>query len=487
MKMVLRTMWGCLVVGMVMLSTQGYADVGQIQSKLENGKADEALRQADQMLSQIIALKIKAQARLNQAEQALRTYEVMVSLTGKEDLSLLQEVGWAFVDKILQGNNKRAQQMLAEYLGTLKDRKAVPGLIRLLQRSSDFVTKRYVSEALGFLQDERAVSALTTEMKGRNFLVQTSAAWALAHIGNQDGLRMLQKCFKTMESAQKLRCAGMLARLKKRDVRGYLRTQLKTNNNRRAREVIARGLADLGDKSWVSTILKDLRSNLVETRLISARVLGELKAKASNRRLRSALRDNSSLVKITAARSLGQLGSKEGARVLETALSNEKEQTRSAAAEALVDVGDEGLVSALQKTLSDKHLVVRVYAAHALAVLKRQDGGGVVREALARGNAPLQALATKVALELVRLGSAEGTPLQRMTGTLSPAQETKAFVDKGGDEDEDSGFQEDGSSRKTSGSSQAAPDRRAPTATKPPKRRKPAGRKKSDDEGDDEW
>lgn len=478
---------GLCILPMV-LSTPSYADVGQIQSKLESGQTEAALRQADQLLSQVIALKIKAQSRLNQAEQALQTYEVLVGLTGKEDLTLLQEVGWAFVNKILQGTNRRAQQMLAEYLGTLKDRKAVAPLVALLKKSPDFVTKRYVVEALGLLQDEQAAPALSAEMKGRNFLVQTSAAWALAHIGNRDGEAMLRNCFKTMESAQKLRCAAMLARLKKKDVQSYLRNQLKTNDNRRAREVIARGLADLGDNSWIPVILKDLRSNLTETRFISARVLGELKATKTSRSLRSALRDSSELVKMTAARSLGMLGSKQGANVLKQALTDNKAQTRSSAAESLVDVKEEGLLETLQKTLSDKHLVVRVYAAHALAVLKRQDGGGVVREAWSRGNLPLQALATKVALELVRLGSSEGTPLQRMTGALFPAQEVKAFVDKSGEDEEDSGFQEDSSGKKVAPKSRTASGSKQPTAVrKAPQRRKPAGRGKKEDGDEDEW
>lgn len=459
------------------------SETREIKTKLDGGNARGALRQADRVLLKVMALKIQAQSKLGKADNALRTYEVLVSLTGSENLKLLEAVAWAYVTKIFRSKNRRAQQMVAKFLGETKNRKAVKPLVGMLKRASDFVTIRYVSEALGEIGDDSAVPALLAKLNTRSFYTQTSVAWALAALNNAKGLGMLQSCFKSGGRGKKLRCAYMLARLKKRSVRSYLRKQLSTNKSRRAREVIAKGLAALGDSRWRRIVEKDLRSNLEETRLISARVLGELKSRRSRSKLTRALRDRSLLVRLTAAKALGQLGSDKGAQVLTQALTNAKVSVRAMAAEALAHVKASSTKDALIKALSDKHLRVRARSAHALVNLKGQEGGGVLRESFGRGNLPLQAIAVQVALEAASKGSLSGKPMNPMKGEIAPASQTSAFSDKGVEDDEDS-FSGDASggskAKKSRTKRRTRRNRRRRT-----NRRRPPNRRVDDD--DDDW
>ncbi len=459
------------------------SETREIKTKLDGGNARGALRQADLVLLKVMALKIQAQSKLGKADHALRTYEVLVSLTGRENLQLLEEVAWAFVTKIFRSKNRRAQQMVAKYLGDTKNRKGVKALSGMLKRASDFVTIRYVAEALGEIGDDAAVPVLLSKLNTRSFYTQTSVAWALAALNNAKGLGLLQRCFKTGERGKKLRCAYMLARLKKRSVRSYLRKQLRTNKSRRAREVIAKGLAALGDSRWRGIVEKDLRSNLEETRLISARVLGELNSRRSRSKLTRALRDRSLLVRLTAAKALGQLGSNKGSSVLTKALTHTKVSIRAMAAEALAHVKDSSTQDSLIKALSDKNLRVRARTAHALVSLKTQEGGGVLRESFGRGNLPLQAIAVQVALEAASKGSLAGKPMNPMKGEIAPATQTRAFTDKGADDEEDS-F--DGDASRGSKAKKSRNNRRTRrTRRRRPNRRRPPKRRVDDD--DDDW
>lgn len=474
---------GCLTLMGLFGAPAMASETGEIKTKLDGGNARGALRQADKVLLKVMGLKIQAQSKLGQASGALRTYEVLVALTGRENLKLLEAVAWAYVTKIFKSNNRRSQQMVAKYLGDSKNRKAVKPLSALLKRASDFVTVRYVSEALGKIGDDAAVPALLSKLNIRSFYTRTSVAWALGKLNNAKGLKMLERCFKTGRGGQKLRCAYMLARLNKRSVRSYLRKQLRSNKSRRAREVIAKGLSALGDKRWRRIVEKDLRSRLEETRLISARVLGELKSRRSQRGLQRALRDRSLLVRLTAAKSLGMIGSDKGTGVLEKALGNSKAAIRAQAAEALAHVKASSTRAALIKALSDKNLRVRARAAHGLISLKRQEGGGVLREAFGRGNLPLQAIAVAVALEASSKGSLAGKPVNPMKGEIAPATNVNAFEDKGGEEDDDS-FNEGSKaksgkkSRRTRKTRRTRRNRRA----RPVRRRKAGG-----DDDDDDW
>jgi HEAT repeat protein len=463
-------------------------EIKDIQSQIERGNHKLALRKADDLLLQVLSLRIQAQSNLQQPQDALISYEVLVKLKGYEELGLLREVAWSYLMHSLQGTDSKAHQIAAEYLGQLKDVKAVPGLINLLH-NRDFVTKRRAAEALGEIGDKSAIRPLQSLLNDQNFLVKTSAAWALGKLGDAKGTQMLRTCFRSERLTNKLHCAHLMAELRQREVLSYLQRELQTNRSPRAREVVARALSALGDKRWQMIIERDLTSSQEETRLIAARVLGELKARKSSNALRKALSDRSLAVRIAVARSLGQMGLHWGSSALVQAMSDKEWSHRADAAKALIDVRASQTEDALRKALSDRYLLVRVYAAYALVQLGFQVGTGGLREGMARGNPPLVVLAAQYALETARNHrSLKGSPLARLTGQLPAAQITIAFATTALPEDVDEGFQERQPTAAKPSDKSKPPHRAAPTKGRKPERRPPPKRRPTiEDPENDDW
>lgn len=455
-----------------------------IRSEIDGGKVRSALRKADQLVVKALALKVTALAKLNRAEDALQAYEVLVSLQRKEDFTLLKAVAWAKLMTIVKGNNDKALQMAAETLGELADKRAVPSLTKLL-RSKRFLTRQKAAEALGKIGDNAAAGALKRLLKDTSVLVRISAAWALGKMNDSAGEAFLNSCFRARRGGLKLRCAFMMAKLKKRKVLGYLQRELRVNKNRRARAVIAESLSYFKrNRRWVNLVKRDVKARNEVSRLISVRVLGELKARRGRNALRAALRDRAPNVRIAAAKSLGQIGDRRGTAVLLKSLGSSSWLQRSDAALAFAFVKNRRAKKQLLTALSDKHLLVRINAGHALVQLGSQEGTGVLREGLARGNQALQVMAAKYAILASQKGRLSGQPIERKVGQLAVATITKAFDDSEtlpGDDDDSDGFKKSKTASRSKKPGKRPKARRG--GRKKPRKRAGGG----DDDDDDDW
>ncbi len=443
MKQGIRTLLFIWLFSSALLPIAQAADLNTIASQVNSGKNLRSnIRKLNSLLTKVLTLQVKALAQSQKPHQALKTYEILVSLKGKEVLPLLDDVAWSFMLKLLKSKNTKAHEIAADFLGDLGDKKAVQPLIKLL-RSKGMLAKMKTAIALGKLGDKKAIRPLRRTLRDRNYLVSTTAAWALAKLGDKKGLDYLEKCYKRKGRryrAQRFRCAQFLGKLKKRHVLSYLNHQLKVNSNRRARKQIAEALSTLRrNRRWINSMKKDLRSRNEMTRLIALQTLGELKARRARRAIRKLLKDRSIHVRIAAAKTLGQLRSKRGTKILLKALQSKNSTVRTDAAEALIDVKSYAAKKALIKALSDSHLIVRVHAGFALARLRSQIGTGAIREGLERGNAPLQMLAAKYAIQTARKNRRiRGKILERKKGQLNPATVTKAFLEDTADAEPDS-------------------------------------------------
>ena len=435
---------------------------------LKEGKAKAALRQLRPLLNKAMALQVQALSKSGKSMQALKVYETLTRLQQKEQFGLLKDLSWSLLTKLLKGKDQKSLQFAADFLGAYGDKKAVPLLLPLLSNKNAFLTRLHVADALGMLGDKSAIKGLKKLVKERSSLLKTSAAFNLAKLGEKSGRKQLKTCFKKQRRTRKLRCAQLLARLGDKSVRRYLTKELKTNRSPRAREIVAKALSALRNKGWVHTVQKDLKSGNTNTRLIAIRTLGLLKARRARRALRKSLKDNVYRVRIAAARALGQLNNKGGSALLQKALKDSNSEIRAAAALALADVRDRKAKSALLKALNDKHLLVRVNAAFALVRIGSQEGVVALREAFARGNAPLQTKAIEFALLAAKAKRLKGKAGERQIGTIAPAKVVNAFVDRdpddGTDDDDKPAARAAGKSGKGSKGTKATKGRKAPPA-----------------------
>ena len=482
-----KALFLCMTLGVWLVCNPVMAqDLSEIKTQLDNGNTKSSLKKLDKYIFQALSMKVEALTRLKRGSKALAAYEMLVGISKKENYTLLNKVSWSLVLGVLNSKSNKAHELAANYLGELGDKEAVSALIPLLRKSSMLV-KIQAAEALGKLGDKKALPALKKLLKSRNPLVASSGAWAVAKIGDKAGHAYLNKCFKNTKRrfrAMRLRCAQFIARLGKRNTLRYLKKQMKTNSNRRARQGIAKALTSLGNKSWSRSMIRDLRSRNEATRMIAVQTLGEHKIRKGRRALQKLLKDKSRRVRIAAAHALNKLGSTKGISLLLSELSNSDALTRADAAAALIDAKRNSKVkAALLKALRDVHLLVRVHAGFALVKQGSQVGTGVIREGLARGNMPLKALAVRYALETARKDKpSSGNPLERKFGDLRVAKKTSAFSGGGGgepDTDEPGDVEEPSPAAKKS-----APGK--PKKRKP-KKRKPKKRTSSPDDVDDDW
>lgn len=81
----------------------------------------------------------------------------------------------------------------AYILGRLGDRRVVEPLIQVLQTATDPALLEAACEALGRLQDPRALSVLAEKARNSWLIVRAKAVWALGQIGGEEAKQVLQE------------------------------------------------------------------------------------------------------------------------------------------------------------------------------------------------------------------------------------------------------------------------------------------------------
>ncbi|GAB4211965.1 MAG: HEAT repeat domain-containing protein [Synechococcales cyanobacterium] len=107
---------------------------------------------------------------------------------------------------LLQGDDLGDRYYAAWYLGTLKDRRAVPALILALDDEADrtalggYPLRRNAAKALGVIGDPEAVPALVKALSSADYFLQEEAAYALAAISDPSALEGVRALFATPEA-----------------------------------------------------------------------------------------------------------------------------------------------------------------------------------------------------------------------------------------------------------------------------------------------
>ena len=217
----------------------------------------------------------------------------------------------------LKSSSPEIRAKAAQSLGTGKQRKAVPDLIKLLE-------------------DE-------------NSQVRIAAIDALGAIGHPASAEPLALALTDLHKNVKSRTADS-----DRDMEAA------------EYEALAKAFSGVGQPA-VSPLVKLLESENKDARRVAAQALGLIKDPLAMEPLMRKLDDNRSDVRLTAALALGTIGDSRAAGALVRALAGRDMETRRAAAEALGMIGSEDAVDALIKTAGDQSEPVQLAAIRALA------------------------------------------------------------------------------------------------------------------------
>jgi len=183
-------------------------------------------------------------------------------------------------------------------------RPAVPQLIDEL-KSPDPLARRQAAEALGEIQDSRAVEPLIVLLKDKDALIQRHAVKAL---GNIKDLRAVDPLIgilndKKAQAHVKMTAAEALGRIgEKRAVEPLISTLKDTDWTVRSRAAIA--LGTIRDPRAVVPLISALKDNDASVRGHVVDALGAIKDPRAVEPLRSALEDSDRVVRKRAQRAL---------------------------------------------------------------------------------------------------------------------------------------------------------------------------------------
>ncbi|MFB0560775.1 MAG: HEAT repeat domain-containing protein [Candidatus Lokiarchaeia archaeon] len=230
--------------------------------------------------------------------------------------------------------NPKIRRTAAEYLGDLKDKRAVEPLIQTLKNDEEDI-RAEAAKALGSIKDLRAVPPLIQALKDENWEVREDVAWALGKIGDTRAVEPLLQALK--------------------------------DESNEVRTVAAEALGGMGDSRVVPDLIQALKDEEAWVRMSAASQLGRLGDKRALQPLLGALIDKDRRVRSLAASALGKIADESVVNPLIQML--EEDVNQAGAAYVLGEIGDSRAVYPLINTIStltDEKWGVRATIAKAL-------------------------------------------------------------------------------------------------------------------------
>jgi HEAT repeat protein len=257
----------------------------------------------------------------------------------------------------LKSSDADARAKAAQRLGSGKQRKAVPPLLKLLEDESPQV-RIAVMDALGAIGHPASVEPLVFALSNLHKIAKSRS-------------RRSSHEAETMEH-----------------------------------EALTKALASIGQPAVVP-LLKALESEDKEGRRLAAQVLGWIKDPRAVEPLMQKLEDNRSDVRQAAALALGTIGDPRAIGALIKAADGRDMETRRAAAEALGLLGSSDAMDALIKAVGDQSEAVQLAAIKALAEIGGLPAAACLRSAMT-GSRKTICDAAEAALKSMRFSPASG-------------------------------------------------------------------------------
>lgn len=319
-------------------------------SSESSSKVQEAYEGLVELGSSIIpslerALKVKERdvqvlimgisGRIGDKDATLFLKEVLInkdmdSVVRNESAKELAKIGKSTVPLLietLKSEDSFVRVKTARTLGEIRDKRAIPGLARILEDRQEYLDIRsQAAEAIGNIGSKTAIPPLVKVLENKHecLEIRTSVSEALGEIRNRAATPALLKIIHNRDEYSDVRCSAIEAIVK------------------------------IGDREAVPDLIVCLEDKKIQVSLV--RALGEMKDRRAVPVLMEILKEKpkdyytkESGARRDAAAALGKIGDRQAVPVLIEALKDKDDYVRWYAAEALGRIGDERAVPALIK------------------------------------------------------------------------------------------------------------------------------------------
>ncbi len=254
----------------------------------------------------------------------------------------------------------------AEALGSLEDPRAVEALLEALRSDSDETVRKMAAWALGEIEDPRAVAGLGQAVRSDGSSeVRAMAAWALGEIESPEGVDALGAALRDSSVEVRRMAVWGLGEIESPEAVEWLTPALR-DEDVEIRRKAAWALGEIESATAVPALGGAMGDSDAEVRSMAAWALGEIESPAAIDALRAGVRDSNVEVRRHTVWALGEIQDARGVAPLSQALADEDREVRKTAAWALGEIQDPSAIPALRPLLQDSDAEIRKTAIWAL-------------------------------------------------------------------------------------------------------------------------
>ena len=298
----------------------------------------------------------------------LKDESVAVRLAAVEALGNLQDPRAvdALVQALRTDSDARVREAAASALGEIDSARAVPGLIAALGSERVAAVRAKIAWALGEIDDTRAVEALGTAVKDPEVEVRRQVVWALGELESPSAVPMLIPLLRDADAETRKQAAWALGEIESPDAIDALATATKDANAEVRKEAVS-ALGQIEDKRALPALTVAIGDAEVEVRRQAIEAIGQLDDLSSAPpALISALKDTDREVRKAAAEAVGQLEDEAAVPALIPLTRDPDVEVKRTAVEALANIGGTRAIETLAALLKDDDPEIRKLAAEAL-------------------------------------------------------------------------------------------------------------------------
>jgi HEAT repeat protein len=266
----------------------------------------------------------------------------------------------------LRDSNLEVRLSAAQALGSLEDPRAVDALLEALRNDTDAGVRKMAAWALGEIESTRAVAGLSRAVReDRSTDVRAMAAWALGEIESVEGVAALGGALRDSSVEVRRMAVWALGEIESAEAVEWLTPALQ-DDDVEIRRKAAWALGEIESPAAVSGLGAAMRDSDAEVRATAAWALGEIESPAAVDALRAGIRDPNVEVRRKTAWALGEIQDPRAVPILTEALADTDREARKTAVWALGEIEDPSAIPALRPLLHDPDEEVRKTAIWAL-------------------------------------------------------------------------------------------------------------------------
>jgi HEAT repeat protein len=300
--------------------------------------------------------EILKQATKSKDMEKAKTYAMVF---GKLKIKLAESYLINLVEKS-EASPTLAASILA--LGRIQSKKAVPLLVRMIERDFDKGRENAV-ESLKLIQDTSGNQFLVKLIQNEKREIQSAASDALSSLYDMDTAKQVHELLKSKKKNLFAPCTYILGRYKYEESRKDIEDILVDESNP-DREVIGQSLGWIQNKESISVLVKVLNEKKGEGRYGAAWSLGMLKAVEAIEDLKKASTSSDIKLSRIAIESIGLIGSEESLEFLDK-LVIEKKDFAPTLLTSIASIQSPKSIAIIEKYLFSKDSIVQQSALQA--------------------------------------------------------------------------------------------------------------------------